>query len=157
NVRGSCWNVRCTPRLRRNNTMTTSPRTQNILPAVVLSLLAIVIFSSVANAQDAQSATGTVRGAVATAGPDGVSYNLPGANIKLKQGTQIAETSANDAGEYEFGKLLPGEYTLEATVEGFKSSSKTITVRAGETLVENVKLEVADITASVTVASTAPI
>src|SRR6185503_15519407 len=126
------------------------PRTQYML----VILLAILIFSSVANAQDAQSATGTVRGAVATAGPDGVSYNLPGANIKLKQGTHIAETSANDAGEYEFGKLLPGEYTLEATVEGFKSSSKTITVRAGEMLVENVKLELADITASVTVAST---
>ena len=136
--------------------MTTSSRTQNILPTVVSSLLAIVIFSGVATAQDAQSATGRVRGAIATAGPDGLSYNLPGANIKLKQGTQIAETSANDAGEYEFGKLSPGEYTLEATVEGFKSSSKTITVRAGETLVENVKLELADITASVTVASTGP-
>lgn len=134
--------------------MMTSQRAQNILPGVVLSLLAIVIFSSVANAQDAQSATGTVRGAVATAGPDGVSYNLPGANIKLKQGTQTAETSANDAGEYELAKLLPGEYTLEVTVEGFKSSSKTITVHAGETLVENVKMELADITASVTVVST---
>jgi len=135
--------------------MTTSPQRQIILPAVVLSLLAIVIFSGVAKAQNAQSATGTVRGAVATAGPDGVSYNLPGASIKLKQAAQIAETSANDAGEYEFGKLLPGEYTLEATVDGFKSSSKTVTVHAGETLVENVKLELADITASVTVASTA--
>ena len=82
--------------------MMTSQRTQNILPGLVLSLLAIVVFTNVANAQDVQSATGTVRGAVGTAGPDGVSYNLPGANIKLKQGTQTAETSANDAGEYEF-------------------------------------------------------
>jgi outer membrane receptor for ferrienterochelin and colicin len=121
---------------------------------MVLSLLAIVIFSSVANAQDAQSVTGTVRGVVATAGPDGLSYNVPGASIKLKQGAQIAETSGNDAGEYEFGRVLPGEYTLEATVEGFKPISKTITVRAAETLVENVKLELADVTASVTVAST---
>lgn len=128
------------------------PRTQYML----VILLATLIFSGDANAQEAKSAMGIVRGAVATAGPDGVSYNLPGANIKLKQATQIAETSANDAGEYEFGKLLPGEYTLEVTVEGFKSSSKTIAIRAGETLVENVKLELADITASVTVASTGP-
>ena len=97
----------------------------------------------------------TVRGAVATAGPDGLSYNIPGASLKLKRGMQVAETSANDAGEYEFTKLLPGEYTLEATAEGFKTSSKTITIRAGETLVENVSLEVAEVTATVTVSSDA--
>ena len=97
----------------------------------------MLIFSRVGNAQDAQSETGNLRGAVATAAPDGQSYNIPGASLKLKRGTQVAETSANDAGEYEFTKLLPGEYTLEATAEGFKTSSKTIAIRAGETLVEN--------------------
>jgi Carboxypeptidase regulatory-like domain/TonB-dependent Receptor Plug Domain len=131
----------------------TSPRTKYLYPAMLVSVLAILIFSSLANAQNAQSETGTVRGAVATSAPEGQSYNIPGASLKLKSGTQVAETSANDAGEYEFGKLLPGEYTLEANVEGFKPSSKTISLRAGETLVENVTLEVADVTASVTVAS----
>ena len=105
------------------------------------------------NAKDAQSETGTVRGAVVTTAPDGQSYNIPGASLKLKGGTQVAETSANDAGEYEFAKLLPGEYTLEATAEGFKPSTKAIGIRVGETLVENISLEVADVTASVTVAS----
>ena len=131
--------------------MMTRPRTQYILPAMLVSVLAVLIFSDVGNAQDAQSETGTVRGAVATTAPDGQSYNIPAASLKLKRGTQVAETTANDAGEYEFTKLLPGEYTLEATAEGFKASSKTITIRAGETLVENVSLEVADVTASVTV------
>jgi hypothetical protein len=50
--------------------------------------------------------------------------------------------------------LSPGKYTLEASLEGFESSSKTITVRPGKTLVENVKLELANQTASVTVTST---
>lgn len=114
-----------------------------------------MIFGNVGNAQDAQSGTGTVRGAVVTTAPDGQSYNIPAATLKLKRGTQVDEASATDAGEYEFAKLLPGEYTLEATAGGFKTSSKTITIRAGETLVENVSLEVADVTASVTVASDA--
>ena len=82
-------------------------RTRYILPAVLLSVLAILIFSDVGNAQDVQSATGTVRGAVATKAPDGQPYDLPAASLKLKLGTQVAETTANDAGEYEFTKLLP--------------------------------------------------
>jgi outer membrane receptor for ferrienterochelin and colicin len=114
----------------------------------------MLIFSSRSKAQDVQGETATVRGAVATKGPDGQSYNIPAASVKLKRGMQVAETAANDAGEYEFTKLLPGEYTLEATAEGFKPSSKTITIAAAETLLENISLEVAEVTASVTVAST---
>jgi hypothetical protein len=131
----------------------TSPRTKYLYRAMLVSVLALLIFSSLANAQNAQSETGTVRGAVATSAPDGQSYNIPGASLKLKSGTQVAETSANEAGEYEFTKLLPGQYTIEATAEGFKSSSKTIAIRAGASLVENISLEVADITASVSVTS----
>jgi len=136
--------------------MITRRRTQYILAAILLSTLPILISSGVGNAQNPQGQTGTLRGAVMTIGPDGQSYNIPAASMKLKRGElQVAETSANDAGEYEFTKLSPGEYTLEAAVEGFKTSGKTIMVHAGETLVENVKLEVADVTASVTVAATA--
>jgi hypothetical protein len=120
---------------------------------MLVSVLAILIFSNLANAQNAQSQTGTVRGAVASSAPGAQSYNIPGASLRLKIGTQVAETSANDAGEYEFTKLSPGEYTLEATAEGFKTSSKTFAIRGGESLVENISLEVADITASVSVTS----
>ena len=60
---------------------------------------------------------------------------------------------SDDEGNYQFTKLLPGDYMLEATVQGFKTASKAITIRAGETSVENLKLEVADVTATVTVTS----
>jgi len=83
-----------------------------------------------------------------------VSSGLAGANLKLKREAQIAETSANDAGEFEFTKLSPGKYTLAASLEGFESSSETITVRAGKTLFKSVNLELAN-QASVTVPSTA--
>jgi outer membrane receptor for ferrienterochelin and colicin len=111
------------------------------------------MFSQVGSAEEGEGETGTLRGAVVTAAPDGQSYNIPAASLTLTRGTQVAETSANEAGEYEFAKLAPGDYTLTATAGGFKTSSKTISVRAGVTLVENVSLEVADVTASVTVAS----
>ena len=138
--------------------MSTRPRTQYILSAILVSVLGISIFGEVGNAKDTKdtpSETGRVRGSVTTTLRHGLSYSLVGANLKLKREAQIAETSANDAGEYEFAKLSPGKYTLEASLEGFESSSKIITVRAGKTLVENVKLELANQTASVKVTSTA--
>jgi len=130
-----------------------SRRPKFLYPAMLVSVLAILIFSRLANAQNVQSETGTVRGAVCTSAPDGQSYNIPAASLKLKSGTQVAETFANDAGEYELTKLLPGEYTIEVTAEGFKTCSKTISIHAGETSVENIVLEVSDITASVSVTS----
>jgi hypothetical protein len=119
----------------------------------LLSLLSIALFSGVAAAQSAPSATGTLRGAVATAAPDGQSYNIPGASLKLKSPAQALDAMTNDAGEYQFKNLLPGAYTLEASVQGFKTASKSLTIRAGETAVENISLEVADVTATVTVTS----
>src|SRR4030095_1165652 len=89
--------------------MMTSPRTQFILPAILVSVLAILIFTAVGTAQNSHDETGSVRGAVVTVGPDGQSYNIPGATVRLKRNVQFAETIANDAGEYEFTNLpTPG-------------------------------------------------
>ena len=80
-------------------------RTRYILPAVLLSVLAILIFNDLGNAQDVQSETGTGRGAVATRAPDGQPDDIPAASLKPQPGTQVAETTANNAGEYDFTKL----------------------------------------------------
>ena len=130
--------------------MLISPPRRNSLARVLLPLLVIMICTGVTSAQEEM---GTVGGVVATLAPDGQSYNIPRASLKLKRGTQVAETSGNDEGKYEFTKLAPGEYTLEATAEGFKASSKNITIRVGEILIENISLEVAELTASVTISS----
>ena len=80
--------------------MMTSPRTQFILPTILVSVFAILNFTEVGNAKNPPEETGTVRGAVVTVGPDGQSYNIPGAAVRLKRNLQVAETVANDAGEY---------------------------------------------------------
>jgi Carboxypeptidase regulatory-like domain len=130
-------------------------RTQYIVSAILAPVLGVLIFGNVGNAEDTHSETGRVRGSVTTTLRHGLSYGLAGANLKLKREAEITETSANDAGDYEFTNLSPGKYMLEASLEGFESSSETIIVRAGKTLVENVKLELANQTASVPVTSTA--
>jgi hypothetical protein len=97
--------------------------------------------------------TGTLHGAVAAGAPDGQSYSVPGASLKLKAPAQALDAVSDEEGNYHFINLSPGDYTLEATVQGFKTASKAVTIRAGETSVENIKLEVADVTATVTVTS----
>ncbi|HEX3143052.1 MAG TPA: TonB-dependent receptor, partial [Pyrinomonadaceae bacterium] len=130
-----------------------TPRQNHTLVAVLMSLLSIVMFSGITSAQTTPAVSGALRGAVATAAPDGQSYNVPGASLKLKAPAKTLDAVSDDEGNYQFTNLLPGDYTLEATVQGFKTASKAITIRAGETSVENIKLELADVTATVTVTS----
>ena len=65
----------------------------------------------------------------------------------------IGYAISNDAGEYEFATFPPGTYTLEVSAEGFKTASKAVALRAGETSVENISLEVAQIAETVTITS----
>jgi hypothetical protein len=71
----------------------------------------------------------------------------------LKTPIQTLDAVTDDAGEYQFTNLLPGAYTLKATVQGFKTASRIVTIRAGETSVENISLEAAAGAATVTGAS----
>lgn len=89
--------------------------------------------------------SGTLRGAIIAKGPDAQSHNIPAASLRLKGVDQLIEASSNDLGEYEFANLSTGEYTLEVSAQGYKTVTTSVTIRAGETLIENVTLEVADI------------
>ncbi|MBV9929214.1 MAG: carbohydrate porin [Acidobacteria bacterium] len=109
--------------------------------SVLVSLLSVLILGGVA---DAQTETGTLRGAVAATAPEGQSHKVPGASLKLKTPTQTLEAVTDAAGEYRFTNLSPGAYTLEVTAGGFKTAGKTVTVRAGETSVEDISLVMAD-------------
>jgi len=130
-----------------------APQIKRTLLAVLLMLLLVALFKEVARAQSAAPATGMLRGAVATAAPDGQSYNVPGASLKLKSQTKVLDAVTDDAGEYQFKALPPGEYTVEVSVQGFKTASKNVTIVAGETAVANISLEVGEITATVNVTS----
>jgi hypothetical protein len=129
---------------------------RNALMAALLSLLLLVNMGGIARAQEARAATAKLGGAVTATAPDGQNYSIPAASLKLSSaslGAKILSAFSNDAGEYVFAGLAPGAYTLEASVQGFKTASKAVAVRAGETSVENITLEVADVSESVTVTS----
>ena len=93
------------------------PQIKNAFLAALILLISIACFSSDAKAQTAPGNTGTLRGGVATAAPDGQSYNVPGASLKLKSDARSLDAVTDDTGEYKFEGLLPGAYTLEVTVQ----------------------------------------
>lgn len=137
------------------NMMATRKKRNTLVP-VLLSILLIVNMSGIARAQEMRAAAGTLHGVVTTTGTDGQSYNIPGASLKLSgtsQDTKVLSATSGEAGDYEFKDVPPGSYTLEASTQGFKTTSKFVTAQAGQTSVENIGLEVAEVNESVTVSA----
>ena len=94
-----------------------------------LSLL-LLLLSVSAFAQQ----TGTVRGKVETS--DG--KPAPSVTIFLKEANR--GTIVDEDGNYRFNRIKPGNYTLLATLIGFKPQLQQITVKAAETLTVNFTL-----------------
>jgi len=98
----------------------------------LLTAFALLFFPLLGWAQE-----GTIRGRVLdrdTGEP------LPGANVVL-QGTTLG-AAANLQGEYTISRVPPGTYTLVASFVGYRRAQEQVTVRAGETITVNFRLEV---------------
>ncbi len=120
--------------------------TLRLILLVIVSLSAAVLNCAVAQ-------TGTLQGTVSAGGPNGQSENLLGANLKLTPPSPRSPLSAvtSEMGEYTFKDLAPGVYTLQVDLAGFKQHTRSVTVSSGVTTVENVRLEIADVSGEVTV------
>lgn len=89
--------------------------------------LLLVAFATIAFADDAF----VVRGAI----HDATSSPIPGCTVTLKKGKFERINVSNANGEYAFSTVLPGDYDLTVTLEGFDTSKQKVHV-AGETVVE---------------------
>jgi len=114
---------------------------------VTLSLSPVIV-----NAIAAQ--TGFLQGTISASGANGQPYNVPGATLKLIPSvpdlTPLSAVS-NDLGEFKLSDLTPGSYTLEVSLGGFKKFITSVTIRPGETTVEEVRLELEVVKGEVTV------
>ena len=96
--------------------------------------------------------TGAISGTIT----DPTGAVVVGAQVKITGvGTGYTRTSqTNDHGLYLLSLLPPGQYTLEATKQGFKAAlSPDVQVIVAETTVQNMPLETGEVTETVTVAS----
>jgi hypothetical protein len=101
-----------------------------------------VLTANLLVAQAIPSTGGTVTGHVR--GPGGIS--VPGATVQILnlQTGERKETWTDEAGNYTFPELIPGNYRLEVSLVGFRPDSREpVPVSSGRTLKLNVALVVA--------------
>ena len=78
---------------------------------------------------------------------------LPGASIALEQPQAATRSALTDgSGHVTFDGVPPGDYTLEASVAGFKPLRTTFTLRAGRDWQRAITLQVGDLMETVSVA-----
>ena len=111
-----------------------------------------VLHFALAVSAAAQLTTGSLAGVVKDA-QGGV---IPGATVALiseTQGTQSSNVFTNTNGDFTFANVKPDRYTLQVTMEGFKTLRKTgIVVSAGErTLLGAMVIEIGGLTDTVQV------
>jgi hypothetical protein len=102
----------------------------------------------------AQALYGSVTGTVT----DDSGGAIPGVTVTLTSETTglALDTVSDDQGTYTVRNVLPGSYTLRAELQGFKTFSQTgIPVTAGSILRVNPRLEIGDLSESITVTTEA--
>ena len=111
-----------------------------VLKTAIIALL-LTFVSAVA--LQAQTATGEVNGTVTD--PNGAA--VPGAMVKLINQATKGETEAttNQSGYFTFVNLKPASYTLMVETKGFKKSlTNAFALGVSETVTQNVKLSVGE-------------
>jgi hypothetical protein len=119
----------------------------------VTILLGLGLFAGQAFAQTV--ASGDITGTVTDASGAVVS----GAQVSL---TSVAEgttqsATTNTTGLYRFSFLRPGEYKLQVSSQGFKSSAENVTVGVGQVVAANIKLELGATSEVIEVTGAAPL
>ncbi len=101
-----------------------------------------------------QTATGVITGVVTDAGGAAAA----GAKVTLldQENNQTREQSTNTSGVYEFRALPRGLYTLQTELPGFKKGeTKNLQLTVAQTMQIDIKLELGQVSESVTVEATA--
>ena len=118
-------------------------------------LVVALVVATTGSYAGAQTFTGGVRGAVKDA--NGV---IPGVTVELvNEGTgQSRDAVSNESGEYSFGAVTPGTYTIKGTLTGFKTyENKGVRVAAQQFITIDVTLEVGTLQETITVTGAAPV
>jgi hypothetical protein len=128
-------------------------KTRRTARAITYALLAVTMLTSaIASAQTYQ---GTVRGLVRDA--QGV---IPSVDVTLINEDTNAERTvvSNEVGEYVFSSVLPGTYTVRATLVGFRTEErKGMRLATQQQLVQDFTLEVGGLTEQITVTGVSPL
>jgi len=103
------------------------------------ALLALVSFPALLSAQ-ATISTGSIVGLISD--PSGAV--ISGANVMITNLAtgQAIEIATNSSGSFNSGALVPGNYRVLTSAQGFTSAETTMTVQVGNTAAANVSLQI---------------
>ncbi len=105
----------------------------------------------------AQIRTGTIAGTVT----DTEGEVLPGATVELSGEKLLGGTHSiitNEKGKFRFPNLMPGEYEITITLEGFQTTKRSkLRVNVASTITVDVILELATLEESITVSAESPV
>ena len=80
----------------------------------------------------AQTSTGTVSGTASLPSPEGQPVVVPGVTLTLTcAGLEPRVDVSSETGEFRFGDVPPGDCSIVAELQGFKSAEKTVLVKPG--------------------------
>src|SRR4029079_3947088 len=91
---------------------------------VVVGRDLVIAFFLLSSTAGAQITTGTVSGTV----KDQSGGVIPGATVVLTsdtRGTKLAPAVTNESGDFVFPNVTPDTYTVEVTLEGFRTVKRT--------------------------------
>ena len=100
-------------------------------------------FAQIANSDRPEKSGASIEGVVTVAGQQGQTDTVPGVPLKLTGPLSAPDpvSATTDAeGRYRFTELLPGTYTIEARLDGFKPFAETVVLLPGKAKTENVSL-----------------
>ncbi|PYU49190.1 MAG: hypothetical protein DMG48_17345 [Acidobacteria bacterium] len=121
--------------------------------------IALILFAFPTVARQLQGTNSTasrasISGRITAISGEGATNVLPGVTVKLTSpsvGPAPQSTATDAEGHYQFTQLAAGTYTIEASADGFKTWSTTITLGANQALVKDIVLQISSVNQQVEV------
>jgi hypothetical protein len=118
------------------------------------TLAAFLAFFVCASPLAAQETRGSIEGIV----KDSSGAVLPGATVEAKSAAGTASTVTDSSGVFRFPSLIPGQYEIQATLQGFKpAKSDVVELTLGQVLKLNLSMELGGLTESVQITAESPL
>jgi hypothetical protein len=130
-----------------------NPRCHNAGRFSWLLMAFVLLLSSVAVLAQTTIGTASIQGTVTD--PSGAVVNGAKVTITNKATQQVVSTASNSSGSFASGALIPGDYSVRAEAQGFKSVETPVVAQVGVTSTVNFKLTVGQTSETVEVTGAA--